>query len=70
MYGIEVSSLDDPYMVMGERSIENFSKAAMPGAFLVETLLWAKRGGIAVPFLKYTTTDHSPLRELFVLMQV
>lgn len=42
-YGIEIKPKDDPYVAIAEHGEEGFLAAAVPGAFLVET----------IPILKY-----------------
>lgn len=37
-YGVDTARPDDPSIMLGERQSSGFARAAMPGAFLVETL--------------------------------
>lgn len=37
-YGIEVRSLDDPFLVRVEKTMDTLAVAGNPGAFLVDTL--------------------------------
>ncbi|EIM80551.1 cytochrome P450, partial [Stereum hirsutum FP-91666 SS1] len=43
MYGLEVTDPNHPFLVLGEKQVEMFSRAAMPGTFLCEN----------IPALKY-----------------
>jgi hypothetical protein len=42
-YGIAVQEFDDPYLSIAEEAMDGFAKAAVPGAFLVDS----------IPILKY-----------------
>lgn len=38
MYGLEVTDPNHPFLVLGEKQVEMFSRAAMPGTFLCENI--------------------------------
>lgn len=44
IYGIQVTGMDDPYIIIAEKVDRYFTSAILPGAFLVDTM----------PFRTYT----------------
>ena len=69
-YGIEVTDEDNPYVRVVERGMELFSRAFVPGAFLVETFpalryipSWLPGGGFK-RFAAMTKTATQAMRDL------
>lgn len=61
-YGFEVKSHDDPFLAAAERGLVITEKAAVPGAFLVNTLpICTHQGGSVLRILTVIDSETHPI---------
>jgi hypothetical protein len=64
VYGFDVDSMRDPFVVNAEEVMSSFAAAGIPGAFLVDTLpiraLSCLRGHKIHLYLHFTSVKHVP----------
>jgi len=54
VYGIQVTSMDDPYITIAEKVLLLFTSAMLPGTFLVDMLPFRKPYSLYFPALFQT----------------